>query len=251
LSAQFTGVQAQRFESESRQRQAKGNIETSPDVMMNPVIQGLRTDLARQEVKLQELGVQLGKNHPQYQRSVEETEALRTKLAAEMRKVAASLSASNEVNEKREAGIRASLAAQKTKVLELKQQRDEISVLMRDVESTQRSYDTVTQRRNQTNLESQLNQTNVIILTPAVEPLGPSSPKIKRNMLIAVFLGTLVGIGLALGLEMTDQRVRGSDDLGGDFGFPILGVLSAVRSPSRLPGFLQRLFPKAFGYGSA
>lgn len=225
LSTQLVSIQAQKADAQTRQRQAKGNIETSPDIMQNPVVQNLRSDIARQESKLEELGSQLGRNHPQYQRAKTEIESLREKLKAEMAKISEGMGAASEVSEKKESETRAALEAQKALALELKRKRDEISVLVRDVDSAQRAYDSVNQRFSQVNLESQLNQTSVTVLNPAVEPLSASSPKVFRNLLIATFLGTLIGVGLAMALEMADQRVRDRDHLVAGFAVPLLGVI--------------------------
>lgn len=257
LSSQLTMIQGQKVDAETRQIEANGNIETSPDIMQNPVVQALRSDLAREESKLGELGAQLGKNHPQYKRSLAEIDSLRDKLNAEMKKVQSSMGAASNVSKQREAEIHAALAAQKKKMLDLKQQRDEIAVLMRDVDSAQRNYDTINMRLSQANLESQLNQTNVVILNPAREPLEASSPRIMRNLLIAVFLGTLLGVGMAFGLEMLDQRVYGAGDLEeGIDGIPLLGVLSPTRPLQRdwlkaLQLALQRVLPKRFRLAGA
>jgi capsular polysaccharide biosynthesis protein len=83
----------------------------------------------------------------------------------------------------------------------------------------------------QTNLESQVTQTNISILTPATPPLNHSSPKVVLNTIIAVFLGILLGIGVALLLELSDQRVRGSEDLMQNMDIPLLGVIPGWDKP--------------------
>ncbi|MCG3168203.1 MAG: hypothetical protein POELPBGB_04006 [Bacteroidia bacterium] len=210
--------------------------------MQNPLVQGLKADLARQEAKLEELAGQLGRNHPQYQRLQAEVDALRDKVDAETRRVAGSIGTANRVNLQKESDIRAALEAQKTRVLELKQQRDELSVLQREVESAQRAFDLVTQRLTQTNLESQVSQTNVVLLNPAAEPIVPSSPKILLNLVLAIFLGTLLGVGAALLMEMTDRRVRAAEDIVEFAGLAVLGIIDARagQPPQRWFGRFRR-----------
>ena len=139
--------------------------------------------------------------------------------------MASSLSSANQVNVQREAELRAALDAQKKKVLQLKEERDGIGVLQRDVEGAQRAYELVTQRLAQTSLESQTQQTNIAVLTPALPPLEPSSPKVLLNTLIAIFLGTLLGVGTALLLEVIQRRVRSANDLAETLGVPVLAVI--------------------------
>lgn len=231
LSSQLTAIQAQRSDSASRQRQANGNMGTSPDVINSPLIQSLRADVARQEAKLKEMGGQLGQNHPQYQRTEAELNALKAKLDSEMRQVASSVGTSNVVNVQRESELRASLEAQKKKVLELRAQRDEVAVLQRDVETAQRAYDLVGQRLSQTSLESQTQQTNIVVLTPAEPPTKHSSPRLLLNTLLAIFLGTFVGIGAAFLQEMMNRRVRSAEDLASALGVPVLATIERESTP--------------------
>src|SRR5205814_2250747 len=67
LSAQLTVIQGQAAEARSKQRSGSASS-TLPEVVQNPLIQTLKTDIARQAAKLQEVAGNLGKNHPQYQR---------------------------------------------------------------------------------------------------------------------------------------------------------------------------------------
>ena len=240
LSSQLVVVQAQATETASRQRQAKGGTENLPEVLQNPLVQGMKADVARQEAKLNELAGQLGKNHPQYQRTADELQTLHKKLDAEMKQVASGIGTSNRINQQREGELRSALAAQKAKVMSIKNQRDELAVLQREVENAQRAYDAVAQRLTQTSLESQTQQTNVVVLTPAVEPIEPSSPKLLLNSLLAVFLGTLLGVGCALLLETLSRRVRSAEDLAQALGLPVLGVLEPTRAARRWFGRATR-----------
>lgn len=235
LSSQQTGIQALRSETRSRQAQARGNTETTPEVLQNSLIQGLKADLARLEAKLQETGGQLGRNHPQVQRLESEADSLRSKIESETQQIVGGLSTSNRVNAQRETEVKAALAAQKERVLEIKKQRDELAVLQREVESAQRAYDLVTQRLAQASLESQSTQTNIALLNPAVEPLKHSSPKLLLNLMLSLFLGGMLGVGAAFLLELADQRIRGLDDLALSLGLPVLGVIEKPQDPFRWP----------------
>jgi len=237
LSSQRTGIQAQKSDTQSRQAQARSNTDTLPEVLQNGLVQGLKADLARLESKLQEAGVRLGPNHPQVHQMESEAQSLRSKIEAETMRVVGSISSSNRVNAQRESEVKAALAAQKNKVLELKNQRDELSVLQRDAESAQRAYDLVIQRLAQSSLESQSTQTNIALLNRAVEPLKHSSPTITLNVALSMILGTMLGLGAAFVLELADQRIRGIDDLTLSLGLPVLGVIEKPRSPFKWPMF--------------
>ncbi|WP_323001179.1 chain length determinant protein EpsF [Denitromonas sp.] len=227
LSTQLSMAQAQRVDSRSRQAQG-GSADSLPEVMQNSLIQSLKSDLSRQEATRTQMAGRLGANHPELARIDAEIASLRERIATETRRVVSSLGTTNRVNVQRVSEIEAALDAQKQKILDLKAERDQIAVFQRDVENAQRAYDLVTQRLAQTSLESQTQQTNVVVLSPAVAPLKPSSPKVLLNTALAVFLGMLLGVGAALLLELMDQRVRGEEDLTLLDGVPLLGTIPAT-----------------------
>jgi chain length determinant protein EpsF len=240
LSTQLTLLGAQKSDAMSRQEHAQSSIDSNPDVMNNPVIQNLRTTITAAEGKLHEASNELGENHPQIKQQTAELESLKAKLKTEMVNVASSLGINTQVSIQKEDEIRAALEKQKQRVLDLKHQHDTVSVLQKDVETTQRDYDGINQRLNQTNLQSQSQQTNISILTPASEPDKPSKPKVLLNILVSIFLGVMLGVGVAMLLELNSRRIRSIEDLA-ELGIPVLGELTK----QSVPGVNSS---KVFGY---
>lgn len=230
LSTQLTALQEQVADVRSRQ---KSRAEPLPEVLQNPLVLSLRTDIARQEVKLQEAAGNLGRNHPQYRRMEAELAELRRTLESETRSVTKSFSASREVGSGKEAELRAAIEAQRNKLLELRSARDQLAVLQRDVDAAQRIYDTVMQRFNQTSLESHATLTNVSVFAAASEPAAPNFPKPLRTMLLlSVLLGLALGAGAALLLETFDPRIRSADDLADMLQMPVLAVVERGKRAS-------------------
>jgi chain length determinant protein EpsF len=229
LSAQLTTVQEQLSETASRTVEAAGaKIATSPDVMQNQVVQGLRAQGALSEARLRELAQVYGKNHPEYQKAAAEFETLNARLHYEMNQVAGSVGSSNAINRGREQLLAAALEAQKKKVLELRQRHDEIAVLQRDVTAAEKSYDAVTQRLSQTNLASLSQLTNVTMLSEALPPPKPSSPRPVLNLAVSAVAGLLLGIWAALLAERFDRRVRSLSDAESAFGLQVLSEVSSA-----------------------
>jgi len=119
----------------------------------------------------------------------------------------------------------AARTAQRARLLELKDSRNEFTVLRRNVESAERAYDTAMQRHVVSQVESRASQTNVTVLNPAAVPGKPSLPKIPLNIALSVVVGTMLGIGMVVLMEMIDRRVRSRNDLNLDV--PLLVVLNA------------------------
>ncbi|MFT3735044.1 MAG: chain length determinant protein EpsF [Rhodocyclaceae bacterium] len=229
LSSQLTALQGLRADSESRQKQAGADRNNLTEVLQNPVIVGLKSEHSKLEAKRADMGVRLGDQHPEMQRLNSEIAAVRDRITQETNRVAASLGVTNQVNMQRENEIRSGLNAQRQRVLELGRQRDEIAVLQNDVANAQRAYDVVTQRLAQTSLESQNQTTNVMIITPALAPLFPDSPRIKVNLVLALLCGAFLGVAFALLAERIDPRVHGAEHLRNALAVPVFGSLEMTR----------------------
>jgi chain length determinant protein EpsF len=232
LSAQLTVIQA--LASDARSKARAGSLsETLPEVVQNPVIVGLKSQIALLEGRLADLGGELGTNHPRYQSQQSELARLKQKLNAETRQLVSGYAALSTVGRDRESELRSAIEAQKRKLLQFKRQRGELAVLIRDVDAAQKAYDAVAQRFNQSNLESQSTQSNIAVLAPATEPVEPSSPNVLMSILVAIFLGPLLGVGAAFLLEMRDRRIRSAADLSDMLQLSVVGVIPRTRLSRR------------------
>ncbi len=238
LSSQLTAVQGQNTDAQSKRT---ARAETVAEAMQSPVVTTLRADLGRLEARQRELAVNLGPNHPQMQRLQSELAALRAQLQSETARVGTAIDTSWTVGRERERELQAVLAAQKGRVMGINKQRDELNVFRRDVEAAQRAYDEVSKSASLTRLQSLSNQTNIMRLDSAAAPQRPAGASRSLIVLIAAFGGGLLGIGLALWLELAHRRVRSSDDIVQVLDLPVLARFSGGRKAAalalpRLPG---------------
>ena len=243
IGSQLAAAQDQTYESTSRNRHSADQL---ADVMNNPVIQSLKTYLASEHAKLDQLSKSVGVNHPDYQRARAEINTLRDQIARETRNAQESVNTSMRVAQQREAALRASLAAQKEKLLALKQNRDAGAVLVQDIANAQKAYDLALQRATETRMTSQASQTDISLLNPAKLPTEPSSKSLAFVIVFALFLGTFLGLALIFIAEFLDRRIRSETDLTDTLGLPVLVTLNAIAPPKRrgLPDLSNRQRPQ-------
>lgn len=233
LSSQLVQVQGQLMEAQSRSRQATGNAGESPDVLNNGLIQSLKSQLATAEARFADTSQRLASNHPQYISAKSEVDKLRSNLQEQIRVASSGVASSSNIYKQRESELRSALSAQKARVLELNGARDEFVVLSNEADNARRSYESAMQRYNQTNLEGQARQSDIAILSSAVAPTNPSSPRMAVNLLLAVVIGLILGAGAVLVLELLDQRVRSASHMADVFGLPVLGSIAKARVSKR------------------
>ncbi|NDV13132.1 chain length determinant protein EpsF [Crenobacter caeni] len=239
LSSLLTQVESQKMEADSKARTAQSaNL---PEVLQNPLVVQLRGEVARLESELRQQVARTGVNHPQVRQLQAQLSELKGSLSAEIARVRASLGASGKAGLYRAEDLQAAIAQQKNKILELKKERDEISVLQLEVANAQKAYDAVSARAAQSRLESQMVQTNVSVLSRAESPLIPASPKILLNLVVATVVGAVLALVAMLVRETLDRRVRLDGELVEICGVQQIGSLQRVRQATETPA--KRLSP--------
>lgn len=233
LSAELVAMQSLAVESGSRQGAARETPDQIQEVLASGVIGSLTSELSKQEARLEELNSRLGEQHPQVLELQANIDKLRKRIDIETKRVSASVSVANSVNRTRLASLRASLEAQRAKVLEMKSRRDGAEVLQQDVANAQRAYDAVLARVSQTSLEGQTAQSNASVLELATPPAIASSPRVRTNLI----LGGLLSIALALGTvavrEHRDARLRLSDDVPALIGQQVIAMIPEFKRNGR------------------
>jgi len=228
LIAQLAMAQSEQVDASTRQRNSGG--ETSPDVLQSPAVQSLKSQLAAAETKMTEASGQLGRNHPVRIQLEAQIGELQRQLAAETRRVSGGARVTNRGSSQKVGELQAMVEAQKKQLLALRADKDQIAVYLRDVEAAQRAYDNVAQRLTAINMEGQNDQANTRLLSPAVEPLEPSRPKVLLGIVASLAGGLVAGLAAALALEALDRRVRRPEDLIVTAGVPVIGVLRPAGS---------------------
>lgn len=218
LASQLMAAQADMMGAVSGQGNSSREGESYSASVKTMLINGLKKDLSQAESKFSDISQKLGHNHPSYIGAKAEVEKLRSELNKHINSTTRSA-----INQ--EAEIRTALEEQKAKVLTFNRARDELHLLVREVEGAQQAYHSAMQRLNQTTLEGQSNLSSVSILDTAKIPDKPDSPKLLLNMILSVFLGTLLGLGVGLLAEMIDRRVRSAEDLVDVLQAPVLGII--------------------------
>lgn len=69
-------------------------------------------------------------------------------------------------------------------------------------------------------------QVSVSVLQPATVPTAPVSPKLGLNLILGVLVGLVLGLGVALLIQVLDTRVRGEHDVEEITRTPIIGGIA-------------------------
>lgn len=229
LSSMLIAAQNERLNNTTRNNQLSGKRGALPaEALDNPQVQRISAELAQAQARLSDLLTRVGENHPQYRQAQGEVDSLSQQLGQALRFINGSVRSSVELAESREEQLKAELAAQKDRVLQLSRNRNELSLLKQEVDNSQAAYDAALARATQTKLESQVALTDVSILNTATVPTRATTPRTSMNLVLGALTGVLLGLAVALCKEWMDRRVRSSNDLEQALGLPVLASIPAA-----------------------
>jgi chain length determinant protein EpsF len=234
ISNHLVAAQAAMYDAETRQRQmndalTKGHSSESVNLLQNPLLQNLKTEVARSEARFADVSLRFDHNHPQYMSAKAELESLREKVAGEISNAVGTVAREAQIARQNMTDLQRAMEQQRKRILDLQHNQDEYAVLKRDVESARAAYDSLLQRGGETRLESRLNNTNTAILNYAYPPMKRSSPRLLLNLALAIVLGAMLAVSASLIKERFDPRVHSRADLLEGAGLAVLAELPRAR----------------------
>jgi capsular exopolysaccharide synthesis family protein len=226
LSRRLTEAEATRISAEADHRLLQEHeYDSLPSVLSNGLIQSLKQEVTRLEVRQAELGAVFLGGAPQMQEVGSQLTSARNRLKRELERVAGGVAANFQSAVAREEGLRRQFEAQQASVLNLKELSGQYMKLEQDVTASRNLYNTLLSRMQETDVVKGVQLASASVMDPADKPRGPSSPQIPFNLGFALVFGTALGIGLAFVLESVDSSLKTPDDVRAHLQLPTLGVV--------------------------
>ena len=105
--------------------------------------------------------------------------------------------------------------------------------LLADVRTTQKTYDDLAAQYQLARIAQSADGATVRLVDAAPLPSFAVSPNRRRAIMFAMFLGLVLGVGVAIGVERLDDSVKSPDELSTRFQLPVLGQIPAIRVTKR------------------
>jgi succinoglycan biosynthesis transport protein ExoP len=209
---------------------ASGDQAVNDQVLSSTLVQTLKTQLAAQEARLAHFNSIYTSQHPDVLEFQAQVQDARRSLASAVRSYSANASAALITAQRLEQSLLRALVEQRAKVLAKGQLHDEAAKYLLALESSQAVYKRALESYDQIMFVSGGRYTNVSFISRATPPVRPSKPKILTGLILGCMAAFILGLGLPLGFELFNRRVRCRDDLERHHGIPVLVEFG------RLPG---------------
>ena len=228
LNTELTQAQADRMRKEASYRLAReGNVDGLPEVRESQVLQELvarRTELL---VQYREAEAQFGPNYPKVQRLKVQLDELDSTIAREKKNIVDRIESEYRAARQRELLLSQALEQQKAEANALAEKLVQYNILKREAEANKELYDGLLQKLKEAGISAGLRSSNIRIVDPALVPPAPARPQKARNVLLALLVGLVGGVGLAFLREYLDNTVKTPDDIEHLARLPSLAVVPA------------------------
>ncbi|MCB1805362.1 MAG: polysaccharide biosynthesis tyrosine autokinase, partial [Candidatus Competibacteraceae bacterium] len=166
--------------------------------------------------------------YPKLQQISKQIGDIRATLEREVNNIKTSLQVRYEQLLDREKLLEQAVNQQKNQLLELQDRAIQYNILKREWETNKELYSGLLERMKEVGVASGMELDNVAVIDRAVIPAAPFKPSLPRNMMIALVLGLMGGVGLAFLLAFLDNTVRTSEEVERLLHLPSLGLVPKV-----------------------
>jgi len=174
---------------------------------------------------------------PTYPKMVElsgQISRLQARIADQIHKSVAGVESQYLAAKEKEDALAGEIEKQRKEVLDVNDLGVEYQVLYREAEANRELYKNLVTRASEAAIAGTIETSNVRVVEHAALPRSPSLLGVRRNLSRALFLGFILGVALAFGLEYLDAAVKNPDDAESLLHLPTLAVVPnfSYRDPS-------------------
>jgi succinoglycan biosynthesis transport protein ExoP len=243
LNRELTAAQADRINKEAVYELAQtANYDAIPAVRESPVTQQSLKRQAELSDQYAEALNQYGPKFPKVVRLEAQLAEIEQLIANEKKNIGNQIVAEYRGSRQRELLLQRALDQQKNEAASMADKMVQYNILKRDAEANKQLYDGLLQKLKEAGITAGLRSSNIRVVDPALMPTAPSRPNKSRNIFLAILVGLIGGVGLALMREYLDNTVKNPDDVESLSRLPSLAVVPAfVNSNGDGRGRLQKL----------
>lgn len=226
FNSALPAAEADRISKEALYKQLQKSAPGSLSLVLgNTLIQNLREEYIKHQAEYEELHAVFKDGYPKLKTVKARMKDIQQRIAKEEARIAESIENDYLAALQKEKDLRAKAVEKKNLAMELNGQTTQYKILEREVETNKQIYQSLLERGKEIDANVGTDLGNIQVVDYAQLPLSPYKPNVRKNLLLAVVVGLMGGIGLAFFLEYLDNTVKGIDEISDRFQIPVLGVL--------------------------
>lgn len=195
-------------------------------ISSDPALQAIRAQIVETEKDIMELSNKYGAKHPLMVKVKGDLLVLKRKRNQEIDRLVESIKNDYELAQANEQSLQSQLGTTKSEALLLNEKFIQYGALRRAVVTNRQLYDALMLKLKEKSITEGTSPVSLWIVEEATVPLRPARPLVAVNLVLALVIGGLGGVGLTLFLEYLDNTVKDPEDVEARLGIPVLATVS-------------------------
>jgi succinoglycan biosynthesis transport protein ExoP len=223
-------------------------LESLQFVQADASLQAIKRQLNELEGQDLQLAPRFGERHPERAKLRVAIQAADARLKAALDAAVERVQNDYEAAVEQEQSLARAVESQKRESLAAAGKRAEFEGLARAAATDQEIFSTLLQRAKEAGVTTGLVASNIRVVDRATAPQSPVSPNPRRNLMMALFGGSLLALGLAFFRDYMDRALTTPEEIKAALGLPCLGLVPRLtgRKSAESPLVSDPRLPAAF-----
>ncbi len=204
----------------------KGKIEEfSPAILDNQILFELKADLVKAIIEQEELKRTYKEKHPVIIESKARIKKIKEYFNRELIKTIDALKQEISILKRKENRIASQMKDKESEDLSLSGKELQYAILEREVTTNKELYEALLTNFKEMEVLKGIGEDEVRLVEKAQLPLAPIKPKPFLNMVLALFTGLALGVGLSFFLEYMDRSIKDEKQVERHLKLPVLSLV--------------------------
>lgn len=201
----------------------RGTTYSPSGTVTDPLVGAMAGKLAELEVEKKGLLTQATEKHPA-------VKAVQSQIDELMQKLRSTYQNEENTLSKQEADINAELNRYEGVLKSLPEAERDLAKLTRVTKVNADIYTFLLQKHEEARIARASTISNISIVDPAITPEAPIKPNKRKNLLLGLLVGCMLGVGLAFFQEYLDDTIKDVEGAKRELKWPLLAMIPCIDS---------------------
>ena len=228
----YLGTRNDRLQAEAKLKElstlssgSKENIRPAISQLDSTLLNSLYSKLIEAELEKTRFSKVFKDKHPKMIQVNSTIENIYEKIKEEINKEKVILAANLTALKTREEVYQQAVRDYEAEALAINRKQLQYTILERDVETNQRLHDTLLAKLKESDITDTMEVSNIRVAEEAAVPGSPFKPNKRRNLLLSIIVGLMLGVALAFLRENIDRTLHTEEDVQRVLGLTVLSII--------------------------
>lgn len=248
LNTEYTKVQAERVRAQSVYNSlASGSVEGALGSSQSEELKEIIKRLNEEKQRFADIKALFGENHPEYARLQATIAELEGQVSATVQLLSKQAQSEFERNRNQESLLQKDVEDTKAQYDQLNLRSAEYQRAKQEADADRGLYEELVKKIREGEINSGFKNDMVRIADPARPGSKPVSPRLLLNLALALMLSSLASVFIVILSDRIDTTIKNPEQVALGLNTRVLGTLPALKKGAPLPGIARRAYPRKAG----